>query len=155
MRNLLPEDFALPNLSVQFTSAFRLPGFLCASLTKVKYTGSSGCWSKRVSFFQKILRGGGGSYTLEVAKLSFLFILVLQSVLSGCLNRGSKFLVVSVAEGKLGPPPRPGLLHYQRRYRKQEILFVLSKTVSVSILISEGHVQSEMVFHRGFLRASV
>ena len=63
MRNLLPEDFALPNLSVQFTSPFRLPGFLCASLTKVKYTGSSGCWSKRVSFFQKILRGVGELHT--------------------------------------------------------------------------------------------
>lgn len=44
-----------------------------------------------------------------MAKLSFSFILVLQSVLSECLNRGSKFLGVSVAEGKLGSPPRPGL----------------------------------------------
>ena len=52
--------------------------------------------------------------------------------------------------------PRPGLLHSQRRYRKQDILFVLSETVSVSILRSAGYVQSElMVLHRGLLRASV
>ena len=84
---------------------------------------------QNVSVFSKDLKQGG-SYKLKVVKFSFLFILVLQSVLSECLNRGSKFLHVSVGEGKLGCSPRPGLLHSQRRYRKQEILFVLSETVS-------------------------